>query len=164
LTLEHWSSAAAQRSVSLIYGGSILGGLALSWVMDRLQRSGSLVPATAFAGSSAILLVLGWSLSSSLVYVLLGALGLAIGGGQFILPALAARLYPPALLATALSWIGALTRLGAVCGPLAGGWMLLAGWKPMNILMVLSLPLLLGAIAFAALAFAGPKRAGTGER
>jgi MFS family permease len=91
-------------------------------------------------------------------YVLLAGLGFAVCGCQGLMPVLAARLYPPRLLATSISWIGACSRVGAICGPLLGGWMLLSGWSGARIMTVLSIPPLLCAIAFGALAIVATRR------
>lgn len=153
-----WSSTSAQRSIAFLYGGSLVGGLSLSWIMDRLPRGGLLVPAMVFACGAVLFVAAGYWLTSAFVFLLLGALGLAIGGGQYILPALAVRLFPPSLSATALSWFFPLSRVGGISGSLVGGWMLISGWRVSRIMTVLGLAPLLSAIFFAALYVAATRR------
>jgi MFS transporter, AAHS family, 4-hydroxybenzoate transporter len=158
LTHSGWPSSSAQRSIAIVFGGSMVGGLSLSWIMDRLQRGSLFVPAIVFTFGAVLFVPVGYLLTSSLVLPLLGALAFVIGGGQYVLPALAVRLFPPSVLATALSWIFPLSRVGGFFGSLAGGWMLLSGWSGSRIMMVLGLAPLLSAIAFAALSVAVTQR------
>jgi MFS family permease len=158
MTHANWSSGSAQRSLSIAYGGGLVGGLALSWIMDRLRRGSLLVPAIVFAWGAVLFVAVGYWITSSFVFILLGALSLTINGGQYVLPALVTRLYPPRLTATALSWLFPLTRVGGILGSLTGGWLLLAGWSASRIMIALSLAPLVSAIAFAALAIAATRR------
>jgi AAHS family 4-hydroxybenzoate transporter-like MFS transporter len=153
-----WSNADAQRSVTLLYAGSMAGGLVLSWLMDRSSRS-VFIPAIGCVIGVGLFLASGFGFSSpALLYVLLAGLGIAVGGSQYVMSAMAGRLYPSRLLATALSWCGSLSRVGSVFGPMVGGWMLLAGWSPPDIMMVMCLGPLLAAAAFAIMAVAIARR------
>jgi MFS family permease len=49
-------------------------------------------------------------------------MGAGIAGGQGTLYALAATYYPSMLRATGLGWAAVIGRIGAVAGPLSGGW------------------------------------------
>jgi AAHS family 4-hydroxybenzoate transporter-like MFS transporter len=158
LMTANWSSTAAQRSLTLLYAGGVAGGLALSWMMDLSRRHGLLVPAASFMISAILLVACSYWMTSPAIYPLLIGLGATIGGGQYIMAAVAARLYPPNLLATSISWVGALARIGAICGPLIGGWMLLSGWSTGRIMMALSCVPLICALLFAAIAFATNRR------
>jgi AAHS family 4-hydroxybenzoate transporter-like MFS transporter len=75
------------------------------------------------------------------------------------MPTLAARLYPPRLLATSISWISAFARVGAIGGPLLGGWMILSGWQAPAILAALSIVPAVCAVILGALALTGYRRA-----
>jgi AAHS family 4-hydroxybenzoate transporter-like MFS transporter len=158
MTHAGWEISAAQRSAALLNAGGLVGGLSLSLLMDRLRRGSLLVPALVFALAAALFVAVGHWLTSSFIYLLLGALAFAISGGQILLPALAVRLYPPSLTATALSWLFPLTRLGGILGSFTGGWMLLAGWSTSRIMIVLSLAPLVSAVACAGLYIAVTRR------
>jgi AAHS family 4-hydroxybenzoate transporter-like MFS transporter len=158
LTDSGWTSAAAQRSVTLLYAGSMAGGLGLSWLMDKSSRS-VFIPAIGCAVGVIFFLASGlWFSSAGILYALLAGLGIVVGGSQYVMSAMAGRLYPSSLLATALSWCGALSRAGSVFGPVVGGWMLLAGWSPAHIMMAMSAGPLLAAISFAIMAVAIDRR------
>jgi AAHS family 4-hydroxybenzoate transporter-like MFS transporter len=153
-----WASDAAQRSVTSIYGGSLVGGLALSWIMDRWQRGGVFVPALAYAFGATLFIGIAVWLASPLVYMFLLGVGLAVGGAQYVLPALVARVFPLDLLTTAFSWIGALARIGPIIGPILVGWMMLAGWSGPRIVLIYTLVPLCSAIAFAIMALVATRR------
>jgi MFS transporter, AAHS family, 4-hydroxybenzoate transporter len=57
--------------------------------------------------------------------------------------ALGAIFYPPQIRVTGFGWAGAVSRVGAVLGPLAGGWIITAGVAPRLILGMLAAPSLL---------------------
>lgn len=118
-----WPSGVAQRSLTFICGGSMIGGVVLSWMMYRLSH-GLTVPAMSFGVGVVLSIAAGYWFTSSQLYLILAGLGISIGGAQYALPAMASRRYPPNLLATALSWVGVLARIGGICGPMVEGWML----------------------------------------
>jgi hypothetical protein len=73
-------------------------------------------------------------------------------------PSIAAQVFPLNLLTIALSWTGALARIGPISGPLLVGWMMLEGWSGTQILMAFTLVPLLSAGAFAIMALAATRR------
>ena len=60
---------------------------------------------------------------------------------------IAVALYPLELRATSAGWMAAVSRIGAVSAPLAGGLALSANMEPKNILLVLVLPIAATVIA-----------------
>jgi AAHS family 4-hydroxybenzoate transporter-like MFS transporter len=152
-----WSTGDAQRSITLLYAGSMAGGLTLSWIMDHWARNLIIPVIGCIAGAICFVAASIW-FESPLLYAVLGGIGVTIGGVQYVMSAMGAVLYPSKLLATALSWTGALSRLGSVTGPIAGGWMLLAGWTPSQIMIGLCVVPLLSAAAFAVMAAAITRR------
>jgi AAHS family 4-hydroxybenzoate transporter-like MFS transporter len=159
MTHSGWETGAAQRSVSVIYGGCLVGGLALSWLMDRWQRGGAFVPALAFGVGSVMLAGLSVWLDSPLIHLFLLGIGLAAGGAQIIQGAIAAYVFPLNLLTVAYGWLTAFSRIGAVGGPLLVGWMMLAGWSGMHILMVYAAIGMLGSLSFVIMALTVKRRA-----
>jgi AAHS family 4-hydroxybenzoate transporter-like MFS transporter len=158
MTHAGWENGAAQRSVSFIYGGCLVGGLALSWIMDRWQRGGVFVPALAFGVGSVMLAGLGVWLASPLIYLFLLGVGLSAGGAQIIQGAIAAYVFPLNLLTIAYGWLTAFSRIGAVGGPLLVGWMMLAGWSGPHILIAYALIGMFGTLSFAIMALTVTRR------
>ena len=130
-----WSLAAAVRGAVLIQAGSVVGGILLSFFLDR----GKALPAllTAFLLATACLVLFRLTPSGLAWAVLLLLLGGGVGGAQLALNALSTAYYPPAIKATGMSWVGVVGTLGSIVAPLAGGWAIDQGVTAVTILMVL---------------------------
>jgi AAHS family 4-hydroxybenzoate transporter-like MFS transporter len=153
--------AAAMQSLSYLYGGAIVGGLFMSWLMDRSGIRYPMVVAVAYGLSAATFASVAWLDSSMIVRPwLFCMIGLTVGGGQYICPGLGARLYPPMMLASALGWIGAMSRFGAVLGPMVGGWLLMSGRSVTSGLSLMAIPALACLAAAVMLAITAPKERG----
>lgn len=105
--------------------GAVAGGLAGSAVADRYGSR--LVAACAFA--VAALAIAGMSTTPPSVVMLLITFAAGAGsiGTQIVVFGYVATHYPTAVRATALGLTTGIGRLGAVCGPLVGGFLLSAG-------------------------------------
>ena len=79
-----------------------------------------------------------------LVFALVAAGGLGIGGQQIVLNYLVAETYPTALRATATGWAIGLGRMGAIIGSASGGWFLEYG-GPSGYYLALAGPLVIAA-------------------
>jgi AAHS family 4-hydroxybenzoate transporter-like MFS transporter len=75
--------------------------------------------------------------------LLLVLMGSGIGGVIMAFIALGAIFYPPAIRVTGFGWAGAVSRVGAVLGPIAGGWIIAAGMAPRLMLGLIAEPALL---------------------
>jgi AAHS family 4-hydroxybenzoate transporter-like MFS transporter len=75
--------------------------------------------------------------------VLLVLMGSGVAGAMMSIIALGAIFYPPRIRVTGFGWAGAVSRVGAVLGPMAGGWIIGAGIAPRLILGLLAVPSLL---------------------
>jgi MFS family permease len=159
LASSGWLTSDAQRTVTFLYSGGMAGGLLLSWIVDRLGHRGIFIVASAYVVGAFLFITAPHWLAMPSFYLFVAAFGITIGGAQYVLGALAARLYPPQLLATSLSWIGSVSRIGSVSGPLVGGWMMLSGWNTTQIMTALSIIPMLTAVTLVALAFAAIRRA-----
>ena len=141
LGAESWSRDAALRGTALFQAGGVAGGVLVAWRLDRGRMAQTL--ASAYLVAAAVLAVFLLThptvgLWSALILVL----GIGVSGAQLALYALAAQAYPPAIRATGLGWTATVSRLGAVCGPIIGGWLLRLEMGAGGILGVLLLPTL----------------------
>lgn len=140
-----WSRPDALRGIIMLQLGGIAGALLLSWVVDRGRAVLALIFAYLASAATALLFIV-LPPRGALWPVLIIVLGGGISGAMFALMAIGAIFYPPTLRATGFSWTAAVARIGAVLGPLAGGWVLSAGVAPTNIIALLAIPAVLSAI------------------
>ncbi len=139
-----WSNSQAMRGAGMIQLGGVIGGLLVSWYSDRGKTVGALVCAYSVASVAlaSFLVVPSETTSWGTLILLLGA---GISGAQLALYALAAAFYPPAIRATGLGWVAAVSRVGAMSGPLVGG-MVLLGLGTTGVLGALIVPTILCAL------------------
>ncbi|HEX4113267.1 MAG TPA: MFS transporter, partial [Stellaceae bacterium] len=107
---------------SLNQGGGVLGGLVISYFVDRFG----------------FLSVIGWGILTAATVWMIGIPGLQIGwialwvtvsgfgmqGVQYGLNATPGMIYPTSMRAFASGWAFGVARLGAVAGPIVGGFLL----------------------------------------
>jgi AAHS family 4-hydroxybenzoate transporter-like MFS transporter len=136
-----WSPAHASHGMALFQFGGIAGALVQAWLVDRRRTI------TALVGAYGVTLVTGlvFALPGTAAAwpVLLVLMGSGVAGVLMSIIALGAIFYPPPIRVTGFGWAGAVTRIGAVLGPLAGGWTLAAGISPQMTLGLISVPALL---------------------
>jgi len=142
LSTQGWSAAQAMRGAVMIQLGGVMGGLTLSYYVDRGKTVVStitayLLCAVAF-GLFAILPSSGISW-----WLLLLVVGAGISGGQFVLNALAAGYYPPVIRSTGVGWAFSIGRVGAVISGFAGGLILERQVEPFAVLGMLVVPVLM---------------------
>lgn len=135
-----WSTADALYGAAAVQLGGIAGSLIIAWAIDRRYLLAGLVGGY---GCSALALaaigllpgsVLGWQ-------ILLLLAGAGIAGIQGIWISIAVVLYPLELRATSAGWVAAMSRIGAVSAPMAGGAALAANVEPRLLLLALVVPI-----------------------
>lgn len=140
-----WSRPDALRGIIMLQMGGIAGALLLSWVVDKGRAVHALIFAYLLGAGTALLFIVLPPMGA-LWPILIVVLGGSISGAMFALMAIGAIFYPPTIRATGFSWTAAVARIGAVLGPLTGGWVLGAGIAPTKIIALLAIPALLSAI------------------
>ena len=85
--------------------------------------------------------------SANSLLMLSAVMGFFVLGGFIGLYSVAARLYPTSIRAAGIGWGAGIGRVGAICGPYAGGILIGFGWSMPKYFVVLAIPLLLGAAA-----------------
>ena len=105
--------------------GAFLGTAAMGWLAVRFALPR--VIATFFFCSAAAMLIFG-NFSMPLTLTLLSALsvGVTVQGGFNGFWALAARFYPTDIRSTGIGWALGVGRIGAVLGPMVGGYLVAA--------------------------------------
>ena len=146
LQQAHWSTADALTGTAAPQLGGIAGSLLMAWAIDRRRLLTGLV--AGYACATAALLAIGLlpgSVPAWLFLLLLAGAGTA--GMQNIWMATAVGLYPLDLRATSAGWVAAVSRLGAVSAPLAGGLAMGAHIAPQHVLLALVAPIGVSTVA-----------------
>jgi MFS family permease len=105
--------------------GAVLGLLVAGRVSDRVGNRRSTM--AWFAGAALFLALLSVRLPGIGVYVSVLLAGMFVFSAQVLVYAYISHLYPAAARATAVGAASGFGRLGAISGPLIGGWLLTAG-------------------------------------
>jgi len=140
LTSAGWAQADALRAVGIMASGGLLGGVLMSWLVDkgyfiRPLMIAYLIAAGALFGFT-VLPAQHWG-------YLIAAIGVGAFGSQLTIGAVAATFYPAAIRATGLGWGGGVGRVGSIIGPSAFGLMVAAGATTSATLAILILPMLI---------------------
>src|SRR4051794_21717148 len=105
--------------------GAVLGLLVAGKVADRIGNRRSTV--AWFVGAALFLALLSIKLPGIGVYVSVLLAGLFVFSAQVLVYAYISHLYPAAARGTAVGAASGFGRLGAIAGPLIGGWLLTVG-------------------------------------
>jgi AAHS family 4-hydroxybenzoate transporter-like MFS transporter len=138
-----WSLADGARAITAFSLGGVVAGVSLGWLTDRDLARAALMAAYLATGLALVALVsappvLAWW------FVLTMLLGAATTGVMYVLPGIAARVYPASLGATGIGSASAIGRIGGTLAPLAGSGLLLLGFDGVTLLLFLVVPMALG--------------------
>jgi AAHS family 4-hydroxybenzoate transporter-like MFS transporter len=127
-----------------------IGGIISGLVMARYVDRGRTVPAmvTAYLVTAVSLgLFLIIPASSNAWWLLLLTIGAGTSGTQFAFNAVSAAFYPPLIRSTGVGWAVGVGRVGAVVGPIFGGFILKEQLATPLVLGLLVIPVLLCAVS-----------------
>lgn len=146
----------ASLLASAVQLGGLFGGLLLAVQIDRHRTNGALL--TGYGAVALGLVVLAFVAPDPLRWgVLLLLIGAGVGGAHIALPAVAANIYPRAMLSAGIGLAVTVARLGAMAGPMAGAWLIGRQVSSGGFFLALLLPV--AACALCVLAFARAKLA-----
>ncbi len=145
LTAQGWTASQAPKGAVMIQAGGVVGGLVLSWCVDKGRTVKAMLTAYSI---TAVALGLFTILPSSgpSWWVLLLLVGGGISGSQFVLNALSAIFYPPLIRATGIGWAASVGRIGAILSPMIGGWIITMQVAPFAVLGMLVVPVAMCAL------------------
>jgi len=125
--------------------GAFIGTAAIGWVSARYRLTATV--ATWLATAAVVMVVFG-GIPMPLVFTLLTAMtvGITVQGGFNGFWAVATRLYPAGIRNTGVGWVMGTGRVGAVLGPIAGGYLVGARVSMPVIFAIYALPLLIAAV------------------
>lgn len=161
------ASAGLPRETAVLTGaiqqaGSVAATLLLGPLFDRFGFYRSLIPVLLAAAVGVVFMGV---MSADTPIRSLGAFvaGAGIMGGQTALIVIAGAFYPTFIRATGTGWGLGVGRVGAIVGPLVGGWMIAAHWTPQEIFMLAGAPPVCAAGLLLALRASGLRRTATRE-
>ncbi|MCP5144669.1 MAG: MFS transporter [Gammaproteobacteria bacterium] len=139
---EGWTTAQALRGGVLTQLGSVVGGLAMTFLVDRGLAARTLLVSYSLAAMALVgFMVFDSTLLAWCTLIVL--VGIGINGSQLVLFAFAAAFYPPAIKATGVGWAIAISRIGAVGGPIVLTSVIAMGLGTASVLGTLIIPTLL---------------------
>lgn len=134
-----WSASAASYGAAAIQLGGILGSLTMSYAVDRGRFFAALL--VGYSGALASLLGVAFLPADVVLWTTLFVLiGAGTAGMQVIWIAMSVVTFPLDLRSTSAGWTSAVSRLGAVSAPFAGGAALAAGLGASQMMLGLVIP------------------------
>lgn len=94
-----------------------------------------------------LMLLFGYIHDSVLVLITFGLLGFGVQGGFVGMYSLAAKMYPTEIRATGVGWAVGAGRIGAIVGPLLGGFLIGAGLSMASNFMIFAIPTIIAGLA-----------------
>jgi AAHS family 4-hydroxybenzoate transporter-like MFS transporter len=144
------SPSAAILATTMYALGTILGALVTAPIVDRLGVE-RVIACILCVGAFCVLLIGAFELPLPVLFVVICAAGMGIGGCQHGINSVSGALYPPPIRSTGAGWALGLGRIGQIGGPLIGGLLLGLGWTSGNIFLVATVPAFCVAIGMATL-------------
>ena len=128
--------------------GAILGGIAASYVADRLG-SAKRVVVTTFVLAACTLLLLPLDLPFAVLMLSVALAGTGTLGTQVLIYGLVSNYYPTRARAAGVSWCAGFGRLGGILGPAIGGVLVASGIGGSRAFMIFAAVSLVGAVVAA---------------
>ena len=141
--LQNNGVSPAMASLAFAYGGlgSILAHLILAWLVDRF---GATVIALAALLAIAALFCLGsLSLSATMMVAMMIAVITVAAGTHDSLNGIVAQFYPTSIRGNGVGYASGCGRLGAIPGPVIGGFLLSAGLPFSTVMNIIAFPYVL---------------------
>ncbi len=136
--------ADANNAMGFFQMGGAFGSLLIAVLLDRV---GIRIVALTFALATPATILLGINLGYGFLVPNMLIAGVTVLGGQIGLNALCGTIYPTYMRATGAGWALGVGRLGAMSGPVIGGYMLEVGFMRPSVLLLTSIPFLFCAAA-----------------
>jgi AAHS family 4-hydroxybenzoate transporter-like MFS transporter len=142
--------ASSLRLSGLVPWAGIVSTLLLGPLVDRLGAPR--VVTVLYVLAAAFIFAIGLAGASvPLLAVTVAGCGMCVIGGQSFINVLSAILYPTSIRSTGVGWALGVGRVGAIIGPVVGGFLLAAQFSPRNLFFTIAAPSLVSALAMAVL-------------
>lgn len=130
----------------VLNGGSIIGTLIIGRLSDKWGTKKMLVPL--YILGAICLTLLGFKNNMGVLYLLVGITGACTIGAQNIANAYMPQYYPPFMRSTTLGVASGVGRVGAMIGPILGGFLLTISMPIQFNFITFAIPGVIAAIAF----------------
>ncbi|AOJ85251.1 4-hydroxybenzoate transporter (plasmid) [Burkholderia sp. MSMB0856] len=159
-----YTTSTAVYAGTALWGGGVVGTLALGRIIDRVGFTRVLI--TTFMLAIVTIAAIGNATvlaSVSALFLSIFLTGFFIIGGQPALNALAATYYPTALRSTGIGWSLGIGRIGSVVGPVLGGALMQLQWSSASLFVAAAVPACVSLAGVFAIQLSIRGRAGTRE-
>jgi AAHS family 4-hydroxybenzoate transporter-like MFS transporter len=149
--ISHGSGISVQTAVligTLFQVGGTVACLVVGFPIDRFGPF-RVMPFMYGAGCLLVIVLGRAGAEVPMLMALTFLAGFCVVGGQNAANALAAIFYPTAIRSTGVGWSLGIGRIGAIIGPLLGGFLLSLQWPTPSIFLIGAIPLAVAALACA---------------
>ena len=124
--------------------GAMIGAIGGGWLADKFNIKAVLV-AFLLLGSAAFV-CLGYKAPVPVLYVLVTIAGATTIGTQIVLYSYVAIFYPLKIRSTGIGWASGVGRIGAIVGPILGGWLVAMQLPHSTNFMVFAIPAIIATV------------------
>jgi AAHS family benzoate transporter-like MFS transporter len=142
-----YSLGSALTFVLVLNFGAMIGAVGGGWLADRFHIKHVLVGMYALAAVSITLL--GYPVSTPVLFVLVGLAGASTIGTQIVTYAYAGQFYPTAIRSTGIGWASGVGRSGAILAPIVIGTLVGMALPLQQNFMAIAIPAVIAAVSVA---------------
>jgi AAHS family benzoate transporter-like MFS transporter len=125
--------------------GAVIGAVGGGWLADRFHIKYVLIGMYALAAVSITLL--GYKVSTEVLFILVGLAGASTIGTQIVTYAYAGQFYPMAIRSTGIGWASGVGRSGAILAPIVIGTLVGMALPLEQNFMAIAIPAVIAVIA-----------------
>jgi AAHS family benzoate transporter-like MFS transporter len=140
-----YSLGSALSFVLVLNFGAVIGAVGGGWLADRFHIKHVLVGMYALAAVSITLL--GYKVSTPVLFLLVGLAGASTIGTQIVTYAYAGQFYPMAVRSTGIGWASGVGRSGAILAPIVIGTLVGMALPLEQNFLAIAIPAVIAAVA-----------------
>jgi AAHS family benzoate transporter-like MFS transporter len=140
-----YSLGSALTFVLVLNFGAVIGAVGGGWLADRFHIKYVLVGMYALAAVSITLL--GYKVSTPMLFLLVGLAGASTIGTQIVTYAYAGQFYPMAVRSTGIGWASGVGRSGAILAPIVIGTLVGMALPLQHNFLAIAIPAVIAAVA-----------------
>ena len=140
-----YSLGSALTFVLVLNFGAVIGAVGGGWLADRFHIKYVLVAMYALAAVSITLL--GYPVSTPVLFLLVGLAGASTIGTQIVTYAYAGQFYPAAIRSTGIGWASGVGRSGAILAPIVIGTLVGMSLQLQQNFLAIAIPAVVATIA-----------------